>query len=217
MRTVAHPNARAGFTLLEIAITTLLLSVILGAAALVSRTGGQAATYAQSVSSVQSKARRALDRVVQHLNQAAQSQLNPPLGAIGTSAFSFRKVASVSAAGVVTWSNTFRFDLVADDGEPDDGIDNDGDGAVDERQLRFTIDSGLATQKQVTLVHDVRELLGVEVANGVDDDGNGLIDEPGFVVTRNGSLLTVSVTVEEFLADGRSAASTLQTAVLLRN
>jgi hypothetical protein len=81
----------------------------------------------------------------------------------------------------------------------------------------LTINSGLPAQKTITLAHDVRELMGAEQANGVDDDGDGLADEAGFLVTRNGSLLTVRLTVEEFLADGRSAATTLQTAVLLRN
>ncbi|MCK6447473.1 MAG: hypothetical protein L6Q99_13870 [Planctomycetes bacterium] len=213
-----HPRrSRAGFTLLEMAITGMLFGLILGTAALVSRTGSQAAQYADLSSRVQSKARRALDRIVEELNEASQTQLAPDPGVAGSANFSYRKVAAVSNAGVVTWSNLFRLDLADDSGDPDNGLDDDGDGSVDEKLVRLTIDAGLASQKQVTLVHDVRELMGVETANGADDDGNGLVDEPGFLVTRNGSLLTVRLTTEEFLADGRRATATMQTAVLLRN
>ncbi|MBI5432466.1 MAG: hypothetical protein HZA52_06530 [Planctomycetes bacterium] len=217
MRTHPNRSARAGFTLLEVAVSGLMLGLILGAAALVSSTGGQAARYADLQSRVQTKARRALDRVVEQLNAASQSQIAPDPGAVGTSTFSFRKVASVSNAGVVTFSNTFRLDLLDDDGEADDGVDNDGDLSIDEKQLVLTLDSGLASEKNITLAHDVRELMGTEIANGVDDDGDGLADEPGFLVTRSGSLLTLRLTIEQSLADRRVATTTLQTAVLLRN
>ncbi len=217
MKTPSIRSARAGFTLLEVAVTGLMLGLILGAAALVSSTGGQAARYADLQSRVQTKARRALDRVVEQLNAASQAQIAPDPGAVGTSTFSFRKVASVSNGGVVTFSNTFRLDLLDDDGEADDGVDNDGDLSIDEKQLVLTLDSGLASEKNITLAHDVRELMGTEIANGVDDDGDGLADEPGFLVTRSGSLLTLRLTIEQSLADRRVATTTLQTAVLLRN
>jgi hypothetical protein len=198
-------------------ITVFLLSVILGSAALVSQTGAKTASQAELETRVQTRARRVLDRVAQQLNGAAQAQIAPDPGAVGASSFSFRTVDSVSNAGVIAWSNTRRFDLLPDTGDADDGVDNDGDGGVDEKRLVFTLDAGLASQKQVTLAHDVRELMANELPNGLDDDGDGLADEPGFLVTRSGNLLTLRVTIEKFLADGRSAATTFQTAILLRN
>lgn len=217
MKHAKSRHARAGFTLLEMSITIFLLSVILGSAALVSQTGGKTASQAELETRVQTRARRTLDRAAEQLNGAAQAQFAPDPGTVGADSFSYRTVDAVTTGGVITWSNTYRFDLLPDTGDADDGVDNDGDGGVDEKRLVLTIDSGFASQKQVTLAHDVRELASNELPNGLDDDGNGLADEPGFLVTRSGSVLTVRLTIEKFAADGRSAATSLQTAILLRN
>jgi hypothetical protein len=82
-------------------------------------------------------------------------------------------------------------------GEPVDGVDNDGDGMVDEGRVVHLRNPGLAGERRRILVSGVTNVGAGETAgNAADDDGDGLVDEPGF----NLSLLGGRVVAELNLA-----------------
>ena len=121
------------------------------------------------------------------------------------------------AGGVLTFSSFGRLGFQYDAGEVDDGIDNDGDGLIDEGVFFLERDSGGANQRRIVLAKNVRELLQGEAPNAVDDNGNGLVDEPGFVASIVGDVVTLRLTIEETTPEGGLVTRTADSSVRLRN
>jgi prepilin-type N-terminal cleavage/methylation domain-containing protein len=208
-------TAQRGFTLVELAITAALLVLLLSSAILAASGGRGAFQATQDASDVEARVRRALDRVAVELLSAGASELQPdPAGDFGTHDLLFRNAVGVVGT-VVQWGPQVRIAREYALGELDDGLDNDGDGLVDEGALVLTRDVG-GTERRVVLCNGVAELLEGETADGADDNGNGVKDEAGFNVHRQGDVLFVRLSVEGTTEQG-SIVRTLETAVRLRN
>ena len=109
-------------------------------------------------------------------------------------------------------SLSFEYEI----GELDDGLDNNGNGLIDEGRLVLTENAGLTNDRRV-ITRWVAELLEGELDDGLDNNGNGLVDEPGFLVERIGESLIVRVTLQKRDAEGRLMTRTARTSVRLRN
>ena len=120
-------------------------------------------------------------------------------------------------AGAVVWGPPERIELNYGLSDPNDGIDNDGDGLVDEREIVWRENPGLANERSFVLCRNVAELLDGEVLNGNDDNGNGLIDEAGLCFDFDGKRVMVRITVQGADAHGLLISKTAQQAVSLRN
>jgi prepilin-type N-terminal cleavage/methylation domain-containing protein len=204
---------RAGFTLLELVIATALLSLVLGAVGLVQMRARDGAKAGMGRELVETHCRRTLDRVAEELQGVGHSLLFPdPSTQLGTSSITYQHPVSVSPTGVVTWDAPSSLILQLEAGETDNGLDDDGDGLIDERRLVLTR-NGVST----VLCTGLTELGEGEVANGLDDNGNGVVDEAGFNVRKIGDLLTIRMTVQGLAGEGEIALSSLQTAVVLHN
>jgi len=209
------PGARAGFTLVEAAVSTALLILLISSAVMAARGGMGAFRASQDTSEAETRVRRALDRVAFELLDAGASELLPnPTGDFGTSDLQFRKPTGLNGT-TPTWGPTMRIAFERAPGEADDDVDNDGNGLVDDGVLVLTRDVGGAEHKTV-LCHNVTELLEGEVANGDDDNGNGVRDEAGFNVHRVGEVLFLRLSVAEPVETG-IVVRTLETSVRLRN
>ncbi len=211
-------RGRAAFTLIEMLISVVVLSFVLGVMALVQQRSQETsrATFGKTISEM--RARRALDRVVNELTGVAHSLMFPdPVSNLGTSALTYQHPTGVDAVGNVTWDKPSRLELQLAPGEVDNGIDDDSDGLVDERRLVLTRNSGMPNVESVVLCTGIPRFLEGEVPNLLDDNGNGLIDEPGFNVFRVGDLLTIRLTVQVPLGGGRVDTTTVQTSITLRN
>ena len=114
-------------------------------------------------------------------------------------------------------SSTRQIVAEAEAGDAPDGIDNDGDGLIDERALVFIRDVGLATQRRIVLCKGVLEYLEGETFNGADDNLNGLEDEPGFHLERNGDVITIRLSVGKQGPGGVTLVRTAELDVRLRN
>jgi len=101
--------------------------------------------------------------------------------------------------------------------DPDDGIDNNGNGLVDEGQVILMRNVGLANETTTVIVPWVREFTEGEIANGNDDNGNGLIDERGLSFELVGQTLNIRITLERLDSDQRPLVRTVETSVRLRN
>lgn len=220
MRTSSRPRrgTRNGFTLLESMLALTLLCVVSGSVIMVSRDGSTAFDTANRSSQLESRVRRAMDRIAFELVTAIGDSIDPaPEGPNGTPDFVFTTPVDF-VGGAVVPSDLMRLAWVMEQGEVDDGLDNDGDGLVDEGQVILVRDFGIAGQEiTTTLCRGVAETLEGEVpGNFVDENGNGIADEAGFCVQLEDNVLVVRLSLQDWGEDG-VITRTLETGVGLRN
>ena len=212
----------AGFTLVEVIIALTLFVILFSSAVLAARGGAGAFRATQGQSDVEVRARRAMDRVAFELMSAGRSTLvatpasssGTPESLFGAFDFQFRQAIGVNGTAPL-WGPTLALTREYAPDEADDGVDNDGNGLVDDGVLVLTRDVG-GEPHRVVLCHGVREMLEGELADADDDNGNGVIDESGFNVQRQGDVLFVRLSLEEPV-EGGTIVRTLETALSLRN
>jgi len=209
---------RAGSTLVELLVVLALLSTFVGSLLAVGSTSTRLCETGVTRANLESSARRALDRLARELSGARSDSLGMlPESPLWQEGIDFDRVGSMRAGdGRITWSAD-RAEFRLESGESDDGLDNNGDGLVDEGVLVLVQDAGGAGENAITLAHGVREYLEGELANGLDDNGNGLIDERGVTFERTGGDLRLHLTLEGVDRDGRIVTRTLETTVWSRN
>lgn len=206
----------AGFTLIEMLVVTAVLSLVIGSVAMVGLANGRAYRTGASAAQLEAQIAVAMDRVSRELSTAVLSSLAPdPAPGIGSEQIEYVQATGIQL-GQVQWSPLRRLAFEHEPSELDDGLDNDGNGLIDEGRLVLIEDVGGAGERRRVLVRHVRELQATEEENGVDDDGNGLIDERGFFVERDGETLVVRLTLE-LESEGVRMTRTARTSTRLRN
>lgn len=209
---------RSGFSLVELMIALSIALAIFGLLSAFQLRTQDSYRQTSAQSRVDSAARNATTRILDELSGIARALLVPdPSSALGSDTLTFQRPSAVSNTGAVTWSTQTRLALLMDDRETDNGVDDDGDGLVDERRLVLTREANTANPEPVTLCHGVPELYPGETENGVDDNGNGVVDERGFSVRRIGDLLCVRLAVQLVMSNGGTVTATVDTAVILHN
>ena len=208
-----------GFTLLELLIAVGVLGLVLSAVGLVQLRGNDASASMQARDNTETRARRTLDRVAEELTGVGKTLMFPdPNTNQGAGAITYQRSAGVNNLGVEQWGPTSRLELQMDPNEIDNGLDDDSDGLVDERQLLLTRNFAGGGSQVVVLCTGIPELAPGETANNnLDDDGNGVTDEAGFNVRRVGDLLTVRLCVQAPFAGNQVTTTRLQTSVVLHN
>jgi prepilin-type N-terminal cleavage/methylation domain-containing protein len=208
----------AGFTVIELLVSVTVMGIVLTALGLVQARSATETKVMQARATAESRARRALDRVAEELTGVGHSLIFPdPSSNFGTSVLTYQRATGVTNAGVVTWNTPSRVELQLDPRELDNGVDDNGDGLVDERRLVFTRNFGTANAQTAVLCTGIPKLAPGELANGIDDNGNGVIDEAGFNVRRIGDLLTLRITVQQPYAGNQVATVSLETSIVLHN
>jgi len=207
---------RAGFTLIELLIAMSLVGLVMGSALAITLAGQGALRTTSMLVDSNSKARRALERTVEELQRAGPDMVPDLTGVDGSDTVNFVQIIDI-VAGVPIWSPTMRIERLPAAEDPADGIDNDGDGVIDEGDLVLTRNVGLLNQYSTVLCTNVRRLAEGEIANGVDDNGNGLADESGFNVQRATDLLTIRICIEEPGEGNATAITSVSASFNLRN
>ncbi len=208
----------SGFTLIEMLFSLSLFVVLMFSVHQVVTQSSGAYRATRASARLEDKVRQGLSRAVAEVYRSGRGVLNPdPTGNFGTESLGFQQLVGV-VDGVPDFGvEQHRLVLEYDPRELDDGVDNDGDGLIDEGQLVFVRYEGEGRENRVVLCKDVRELLEGEIEDGDDDNGNGVSDERGFNIHRIGDVLTLRLSVEGLDPDGRVLTRTLTTSVLLRN
>lgn len=209
---------RAGFTIVELMIGLSLVSVMAGLAMLIQSTGNSALKTSTQQSEAESKSRRGVDRIARELQRAVVMNLFTNFTALAPDSPS---LTYLSAAGLVdgalvpgsvttiAWESDLR--------DPNNGLDDDGDGLVDEGVVALRKNVGEANEVRVVICSDVTEFFSGELPNGADDNGNGLTDEAGLHFTQDGNLITLRLSVEDVSSDGTRVMRTAETSIRLRN
>lgn len=215
-------NRRSGFTLVELCISFTVLALMLGAIVTTVSTSKRTYQDGMTVAALETKARRAIDRIAHEIVGADRVTISPnvQLTTTGWSTLQFRTSEGYAAAGGMQLSTLTQINLVPDPRDPNDGIDNNGNGLVDECRVVLVRNVGAADQIQAVLVDQVREFLEGEnpTVNALDDNGNGLRDEGGlsFFVDGNDTL-TIRLTLEARDQQQRLVTRSVETAVHMRN
>jgi hypothetical protein len=208
---------RGGYTLLELAITASLMTLLMGSLLLFggSSTGAMSAETSQV--ELDAQLRRTVARMSKELMPSGMEAivLDEVAPGAGTG-LTYRK-SHGPVSGVNSWGTPSRLAFAYELGEVDDGLDNNGNGLVDEGVLEWTMDAGLGEERRVILCHGVRELGEGEVENGLDDDGDGLVDEPGLLLQRIDGVMHLSLTLERLDSSRRPIVRSLTTRIRPRN
>lgn len=214
MRPLATRSSVSGFTLLEVVISTSVSVTIVGAlfAFLHSSLGATQAT--STLARLDGDSSRAIQHIVQELWRASGNTL-APTGVPHSSSLSYQSAVGWDGSSLIFGPPTI-VEWQSSAGDPNDGVDNDGNGLVDDGTVVLRINPNALNEQRQVLATGVPELLEGELANLQDDNGNGLIDECGltFDFTRG---LTLRLTLQRRDSGGRMFTRTLETAVAPRN
>lgn len=208
---------RAGFTLIEMSIALSCLGVALASAAMVSNTGSSAHRATASIQRLEQNLHRALERAAWELAATGGDHLEPnPVDGLAYDDLEFQAVIGFTGTNP-DLGPTSQLVAELEAGEVQDGIDNDGDGLVDERNLVLVRDVDGPNEQRVVICHGVLEFLEGETFDGTDENGNGLEDEPGFHLERNGNVITIRLSLGSQDPDGRVFVRTAELDTRMRN
>jgi len=203
--------------MVEMMIVTVVFVILMGTFAVVSVTSHDTFQESSSSSAVDQSLRQALIRVSSELRVIAGSRMNPdPADQFGVAQIDFRQAVGI-AGGKIQWGENTRLGFEYAPGEVDDGVDNDGNGLVDDGVIVLTRDLGGPNQQRAVLCTGVREGVLGDPVNGLDDNANGVTDEGGFNLQRVGDAMIIRLSIEGPGLDGATIQRTGQTSVRLRN
>jgi Tfp pilus assembly protein PilW len=205
------PRGQRGSTLLEMVVATALLGLIAVTGIGLVRSTLSAMSEGVEVTTQQARARAALATLCNELRQSGRNDpddtadsrlaLDSSLiphgeGPHAPNWVSFRRVTGSDASGQPQWSATtdFLVTLEPTEGVEPNGMDDDGDGMVDELWLQ-RLDS--TTGETVTLLTDVRSF-GIRLAEG-------------------GRRLDVDLEVYATVDRGQIVTQSWDTSIMLRN
>jgi hypothetical protein len=163
----------------------------------------------------ETKARRAVDRIVAELAAAFDPVPIVPLAPGPEDGLEFTQAEGV-VAGAIDPSPPVRIVSELDPAETHDGDDDDQDGLIDERRVVLVRNAGLMNERRIVLCRNVASLLEGETEDGDDNNLNGLVDEAGLSIALAGDLLSIRLSVQERGRDDALATATVETTVRLR-
>jgi prepilin-type N-terminal cleavage/methylation domain-containing protein len=215
-RHLGERSSRAGFTLLEMAVAAGLLAVFLGSTAFLGKSLLGAFRTETAQAQKDEALHLALDRMVQRLRTVDAEALLPV--AVASSDWVEYQRASDHDGTNVIWGPLERLLFERDDGELDDGLDNDGDGLVDEGRVVWVREPGAPDERRNVLATGVPETgMGEIAGNAADDDGNGLEDEGGLAFEVVGGRMRIALTLVWLDEGGELQEIAAERSVTMRN
>ena len=198
-------------------IVITLLGAVVGSVLAVMRTSTRAYGVGTTDARLESLANQTLDQIASRLRSSQRATMTPTLSApFSSSQIDFQ--SSIGTAGGLTlWGPVERIGFQYSPGDPNDGVDNDGDGFVDDGRVVWTQDVGGANERSITWVNGVSEYLRGETLDTTDENGNGLVDEQGLCFNFDGTSVIVRLTLQARDASGMTLTRTVQERVFFRN
>jgi hypothetical protein len=211
--------SRAGFALSELSMSLLLLGSMVLMAGLATDRGMATLRQYRAEQGAMAGAQRTLQRIVRELEFSGLGGMSPknssPLAADN---LTYRVCGGYDEdVASAMWSDERILRREYDAGESDDGVDNDGDGLIDEGDLVWIENEGQPEEQRIVLATGVSELLQGETLDGADENGNGLVDEPGLSFTFADEVVTVRLSVMQAGPGGVVLTKTLETSFTVHN
>lgn len=201
-------NKKRGMTLLEVAISVTILTAVTAGALRMAESTTKAIGTGTAASDLDFRAQTALSRLGELVRTSSRTSLTPALPVappltVETSDITYSRVTGIDDVALAPiWGLPEQLLLEQSPLDPADGIDNDGNGVVDDCRVVWIEDPAGANRRRI-IVRDVAPLLDGEIAgNGADDNGNGLVDERGLSFDMEGSKITVRLELERPDPDG---------------
>jgi prepilin-type N-terminal cleavage/methylation domain-containing protein len=208
---------RAGFSLIELMIVITLLGAVVGSVLAVLRSSTRAIAVGTTDARLESLASQTLDQIASRLRSSQLATMTPTLAApFSSSQITFQSSVG-TAAGATVWGPVERIRFEYDASEANDGVDNDGNGLVDEGRVVWVQDVGGPDERSSVWASGVSEFLRGETLDITDENRNGLVDEQGLCFDFDGTSVIVRLTLEARDASGMTLTRTVQERVFFRN
>ncbi len=207
----------AGLTTIELvaAIVFVSITVVVGVRAIM--VTGTVTKQTVSSSQLEQRLHRVAAQISEELLQARVDTLDPvPEQPLGASTLTYER-AEIDMTGRIVWSTPRSIELVPATDDPEDGIDNDRDGLVDEHDIWLVRNAGLENEQRSLLTTGVASFLAGESENVIDDNGNELFDERGLSFELRDGVMLIRLTMQARDAEGEVASRTCETAIRMRN
>ena len=188
--TVRGGRARSGMTVIELLISATVLAIVLGVPAMLLRSGSNAYATETASTGATEQLRMGVSRITKRLEAADGGSVS-----LLNNVLDYQRGIGYGAGGPILGPvESIEFQYTAAD--PDDGLDNDGDGLVDEGRVVWVENPTMPNEVRVTLIENVPENgLGEIPGNGADDNGNGLVDEGGLAFELDPQRVRVYLTI----------------------
>jgi len=187
-------SGEAGMTLVEVAVASAIFGLVIGMVFWVVLSGQRQVEADSPQAEIENMARRIVDEIAGELRKAGLSTLTPPTP-VDSSSISFQLVSGYDPdTGALTYDpEVIQFRFQPSSADPVNGVDDDGDGVVDDG----------------TLVREVTGKLPVILTPWA---ANG-----DFKVTLQGSALQISLRLRRSLKADEVITAERSTSVTLRN
>jgi len=212
----------SGFSLVEVVFSIATSVAVLGSALLMTISLSRSTGQLRASDDLFGDVRRAVHKISDVLEPTVAALANPAvLSPLHTSWLQVQAPPDL-ATGVPGAIHVIRREPSPSD--PDDGVDNDGNGLIDEGLVVWIRNPGDPDEERIVLCRDVSESLEGEVpGNGLDDNGNDLIDEgglafdfpPGFPLDR--SFVRIQLSLSRLDREGRPMTVSAQRVVSFMN
>ena len=200
------------------AISLTILTLAMGSALFLSARGTAGCEQSMAESALLGRVGRSCEQILDLVVGANKSNMAPldpaaPWGCDALSSSTRWDGAPVRCSGVLACASLSRSRTA----RIDNGIDDDGDGRIDEGRIIAIENPGGVAESRRVIVRGVRRFLEGETKNGLDDNGNGLIDESGMSFERVDDVLVLRLTLEIEGSEHRMITKSFTTSIRLRN
>ena len=219
-RLQAH-GSQAGLTFVEASLAVALTGLISGASVLLMTSASSAASQERTRDELAAEARRAINQIGDVLSRGSADSVGAQPEGVFFQQLQAQQIDSVG--GVPTPGDVHLIQFQYSPVDPNDGVDNDGNGVVDDGIIVWVRNPGPGQLSQV-ICRNVRETaLGEVSGNGLDDNGDGLADEPGLSIDfppdfpASRSFFRVQLTLEQVDRQGRVVTTSAQRVIAFNN
>jgi prepilin-type N-terminal cleavage/methylation domain-containing protein len=211
-------RTRPGFTLLELTISVALMALILTTVLRVGQSVQDGSSTAAAAAQADVVVGRAIERLAEHLKGSGAGWFDVPTSSPLQPFCDVEYERVVAYEGGLVDTEVERIYLERSPVDPNDGIDNDGNGVIDDGRVVLIRAPGTPEELRSIVCDRVPESLGGEVdGNLLDDNGNGLVDEQGLALDFVDGGVRVRLTVVERDRARRSVERTAERMVWFRN
>lgn len=195
-------NVKSGFTLVEMTIAIVLLTIVIGNVYWLLQKSTEAQASKNVAYDVDMQARRAMDRICMAIIGATEADLMMPTDAPRyTSWLSYKESKGLNPDGSNILSPQQRIEYTN----------------VQGGEVTWLESPGTAGEKRIVFSKNIPPFLKDELANGVDDNANGVIDETGLSFVKKEKTITVYLTLRRTLQSGQVITKELHETVTCRN